>query len=88
VRDFLASTRRCATCQWWEGERIADRAEGRVNTPHHALAGRCRSPASWWSRRLKQADSTCAFWTPWEPLTGLLSGRPRLRLVMLGSPMS
>jgi hypothetical protein len=71
MRDFLASTRRCATCQWWEGERVADSLEGRVELPRHAGMGYCRSPSSWWLGRPRQADSLCRFWEQWERVRGL-----------------
>jgi hypothetical protein len=88
MHSFLASTRRCATCRWWEGERIADRAAGAAHTPCHAATGRCRSPVGWWTGRLKQAESTCEFWRPWENIHGPLPGRAGTEVVMLGPPMA
>lgn len=87
MRDFLASIRRCATCQWWEGERVADTLEGRVELPRHAGMGYCRSSSSWWLGRPRQADSLCRFWEQWERVRGLGHGPGRLGLVMLGPAM-
>src|SRR5689334_4158758 len=87
MRDFLGCARSCATCQWWEGERVADREQGRVTTPRHAGMGFCRSPESWWVGRAKQADSRCCFWQQWEPVRGTGHGPPRSRLIMLGLDM-
>lgn len=87
MRRYLGSTRLCATCQMWEGERIAERALRVVHTPRHAVAGRCRSPVSWWENRVRQADSVCCFWQQWEPVRGAGAGRARFGLVMLGPRM-
>lgn len=87
MRDFLAYTRRCATCHWWEGERLADTLAGRVQLPRHAGMGFCRSPVSWWVERPRQGDSLCCFWQQWEPVRGLGHGPGHLRLVMLGPVM-
>jgi hypothetical protein len=87
MRDFLAYTRRCATCHWWEGERIADTLNGRVELPRHAGMGYCRSPVSWWLGRPRQGDSLCAFWRQWERVRGLGHGPGHLGLVMLGPAM-
>ncbi|HEV8612928.1 MAG TPA: arginine deiminase-related protein [Gemmatimonadales bacterium] len=87
MRDFLADTRRCATCHWWEAERLAGTLRGRVYTPRHALMGFCRSPESWWNGRPKQAESLCCFWQQWEQVSGLGARRTRLSLVMLGPAM-
>jgi hypothetical protein len=87
MRDFLADTRRCATCHWWEAERRAATLQGRVYTSRHALMGFCRSPESWWSGRAKQAESLCCFWRQWEALRDLGARRAHSGLVMLGPAM-
>jgi len=87
MRDFQGCSRCCATCQWWEGERIADAAHGRVETPRHAGMGFCRSPASWWIGRAKQGESRCCFWEQWELVRGARYGPRHCGLVMLGPDM-
>jgi len=68
MREFHASVRRCATCRWWEGERLAGSAACRVRTPRHAEMGFCRSPQGWWVDRPRLAESLCVFWEPCYPL--------------------
>src|ERR1041385_9144107 len=87
MRDFLGCTRSCATCQWWEGARVADREQGRGKTPRHAGMGFCRSPESGWVGRAKQPESRCCYWQQWEPVRAAGHGPPRSRLVMLGFDM-
>lgn len=88
MKNFLGRTRGCATCEWWEGERIADVSALRVHTPRHAGSGFCRSPVSWWVHRLRQAESVCCFWQQWEPVRHLRTGQRQFPLVMLGKPMT
>lgn len=87
MRDFLGCTSSCATCQWWEGERVADREQGWVRTPRHAGMGFCRSRESWWVGRVKQAESRCCFWKQWVLVGNAGHGPPRSRLIMLGCDM-
>lgn len=84
---YLGTTRRCATCQCWEGERLADPRLRVALTPRNAVAGFCRSPVGWWVGRVRQAESVCCFWQQWELVEGPSAGRTRLGVVMLGSPM-
>ena len=66
MQDFHSGTRRCATCLSWEGERRADPAGDRIQTPRHAIMGYCRSAKSWWNQRPRQAESVCRFWERWS----------------------
>ncbi|NOT08211.1 MAG: hypothetical protein HOP28_08395 [Gemmatimonadales bacterium] len=88
MNNFLNTTRRCATCHWWEGERISDPKQNRVYTPRHAVLGDCRSPVSWWEGRHRTTDSVCSFWQQWERVRGPAPGRTRFGLITLGPEMS
>jgi hypothetical protein len=87
VVDYHCTTRRCATCDWWEGERFAHRGAGRVHTPRHAGAGYCRSPVSWWAERLRQAEWLCCFWQQWSPIREAAAGRTQSGTVILDPSM-
>ena len=84
---YQITTRRCATCQSWEGERLGDTQLRLALTPHHAVAGYCRSSVGWWMSRMRQAESACCFWQQWSLVEPPSAGRTQSGLVMLDSPM-
>ena len=83
MRNYHGASLVCATCQWWDGTREADRRAGRVHTIRDAAMGHCRSPVSWWVGRARQGESECRFWQQWKAVRAA-TGRQRSSLVKLG----
>lgn len=66
MKDYVAFTEFCATCEHWTGERRPEPAEGRIYTSRHAAIGTCSCPHGHWKGRLKPAESNCPHWARWS----------------------
>ncbi len=68
AQQYQGSSKYCATCAFWTGNRECDRFGQRVTVASPMDKGKCMAPKGGWRNQQRQANTQCTNWQKWAVL--------------------